>query len=74
MATDIAWNEVQSSNVARWRYDEETRVLEIQFNESDTTYSYDDVPSDVAEGLKFAPSVGRYFFQNIKDRYKFYRG
>lgn len=72
--TDIAWNEAQSSNIARWRYDPETRVLEIQFVTSDATYSYDDVPAYVAEGMKNASSVGSYFYHHIKDRYRFYRG
>lgn len=72
--TEIAWNEVSSSNLARWRYDPETRVLDIQFVNSDVTYSYDDVPQSVAEGLGTAASAGQYFRNNIKDRYRFYRG
>lgn len=72
--TEIPWNEVQSSNIARWRYDPDTNVMEIQFVSSDTTYSYDEVPRDVAEGIRFAGSAGQYFRNNIKDRYRFYKG
>ena len=72
--TDIPWNEVDSSNVARWRYDPDTKVLEIQFNGSDVTYSYDSVPQDAADGMQYAASIGQYFHQNIKNRYRYYRG
>lgn len=72
--TELAWNKVESSNIARWRYDPETRVLEMQFVTGDATYSYDDVPMDVAEGLQSAASIGSYFHNNIKGRYRFYRG
>ena len=74
MATDIPWNEVRSSNLAQWRYDSETKVLEIQFIGGNDTYSYDDVPEDVADGFKYAPSAGKYFHDHIKNRYKFYKG
>lgn len=75
MPTEIPWNYVVSSNIDHWRYDPDTKVLEIVFvtNPNDTYY-YDDVPSDVIDGFRTAASIGRYFFQNIKNRYRFYRG
>jgi len=71
---DIPWNEVRSSNLARWRYDPDTTVLEIQFQGNDDTFSYDEVPADVANGFNHAVSAGRFFHNNIKNRYRFYKG
>jgi hypothetical protein len=68
----IEMKPISSSNLAAAGYDAETRVLDIQF-QNGNTYSYDDVPSDVAEGLFTAASAGAYFFNNIKNRYRFYR-
>jgi hypothetical protein len=74
MPDDIPWIGVQSSNISQWRYDPDTKVLEIQFNGNDATYSYDDVPETVAEEMKGASSVGSFFHNNIKNRYRFYKG
>jgi KTSC domain len=64
---------VVSSNISAYGYDEETQVLDIQFQNSLDTYSYDQVPKDVAMGLKTAVSPGQYFRNQIKGRYKFYK-
>jgi hypothetical protein len=69
----IEMKPITSSNIAAAGYDAETRVLDIQFQSGDT-YSYDDVPAGVAEGLFSAASAGSYFYNNIKNRYRFYRG
>lgn len=71
---EIEWKEVVSSNISAYRYDPETKVLDIQFVNSDDTYSYDDVPQNVADGFAHAASPGTYFRQNIKERYRFYKG
>lgn len=71
---EAEWTEVRSSNIARYRYDPETKVLDVQFNSGDDTYSYDDVPQDVAEGMNTAGSIGQYFYNNIRGRYRFYKG
>jgi lysyl-tRNA synthetase class 2 len=46
------------------------RELEIVFT-SGRHYVYRDVPPRVAEGLRAAPSKGRYFNAHIRDRYGF---
>ena len=74
LTEDIAWNPVVSSNIERWRYDPDTHVMEIRFVGSTDTYSYDDVPVDVAQGFESAPSAGKYFHNYIKGKYRFYRG
>ena len=57
----IQWTEVRSSNVARFRYAEAEKVLDIQFVNSFDTYSYDEVPKEVAAALGTSVSPGQYF-------------
>ncbi len=62
------WTPLASSNLNALRYDEVERVLQIRFN-SGRTYSYKDVPPDVAEGLSTAGSPGSFFHSNIRGVY-----
>lgn len=64
---------LKSSNLAAAGFDPETRVLDILFVNG-TTYSYDEVPQSIADGLFQAPSAGQYFAMNIKNRYRYYKG
>lgn len=64
---------VVSSNVKAYGYDAETQVLDVQFINSEDTYSYDGVPAQVADGFKYAASPGQYFRNNIKGRYRFFK-
>lgn len=57
---------VESANLASVGYDEQQRVLEIEF-ESGSIYAYEDVPREVYEELMEAGSKGRYFMQNVRD-------
>jgi hypothetical protein len=59
---------LSSSVIARIAYDEEAKALSIWFRETGR-YIYSDVPKAIYEGLKKAPSAGRYFNQCIKRRY-----
>lgn len=59
------WTPLASSNLSAMRYDEATRLLQIRFY-SGRSYSYQDVPQDVADGLRQANSPGQYFNGNIK--------
>ncbi|WP_428151533.1 KTSC domain-containing protein [Brevundimonas sp.] len=61
------------SSVIRWfRYEEPGRVLRVGFT-SGEVYDYENVPPKVVEGLKAAPSRGRFFGPNIRDRYPYRR-
>ena len=60
---------LQSTVIARIAYDEATRVLDIWFRDSGR-YCYFDVPGEVYEELRTAPSAGRYFAEQIKDHYR----
>ena len=66
------WIKVVSSNISRFRYDPDTKVLEIEFHGSGL-YQFFDVPIQLFEGLMNANSHGKYFNQNIKAHYRYER-
>lgn len=59
---------VNSSNLSRVGYDEQTNTLYIEFH-SGGTYCYFNVPSSVFNDLMQAPSHGVYFHRHIKNWY-----
>jgi hypothetical protein len=63
-----AWEEVDSSMLSSFRYDEDKKILEVTFQNSDT-YRYLNVPAEVAEGLRQAESKGNYMQANVIDVY-----
>ena len=62
------WTSLQSSNVAAYRYNPSTRVLQIRFH-SGRIYGYRDVPQNVVDGLGTAESAGKYVNSAIKNSY-----
>jgi hypothetical protein len=56
---------VQSSDLASVGYDEQSLILEIEFN-AGNVYQYFGVPKDIYDGLLSASSKGKYFHQYIK--------
>ena len=67
---DVEFYDVDSSNIASIGYDGEEMVLYVTFN-SGRTYWYSDVPYGVWEGFLSAPSMGKYFHQNIRNVYAY---
>jgi hypothetical protein len=59
---------LSSSTIERACYDEEEKSLSLWFKETGR-YIYSDVPRAVFDGLKKAPSAGRYFNECIKRRF-----
>ena len=59
---------LSSSVIERILYDEEARDLSIWFRETGR-YVYSQVPKAIYEGLRKAPSAGRYFNACIKRRF-----
>jgi hypothetical protein len=53
-------------------YDAASKTLFIIFT-SGEPYAYLGVPAEVVEGLKTAPSRGRYFARHIRGRYPYRR-
>lgn len=58
---------MQSSSMAEIGFEE--GVLEIMFH-TDRVYQYFDVPTEVHQALTQAESIGRYFNERIRDRYR----
>lgn len=61
-----------SSNIARYRYDINGHVLQVEFKNGGT-YNYYDVPQVVFDQMKAAPSKGQFLAQNVKGRYRYAR-
>jgi hypothetical protein len=59
---------VESSVVRSVGYDQAERIMEIEFH-NDRVYRYFVVPQSVYQQLLAAPSFGRYFNENVRDRY-----
>lgn len=63
---------VQSSSLRSIGYNQNTNVLEIEFN-SGGIYQYFKVSKSVYVGLVNAASKGTYFHNSIKENYKYKR-
>lgn len=61
---------VDSSNIERIGYDSNSSTLRIEFK-SNRTYDYSNVPENVFNELRSAPSVGRYHATNIKNSFSY---
>lgn len=69
MAMD--WTDVDSSQIVRIGYDEETLKAQVAFKDRRTggvsaTYEYDNVPKEVVDNIIAAPSVGQAFNGSLK--------
>lgn len=68
----MEWIDGQSSNIARFSYDEGREVLIVEFNNG-ATYEYFDITQNVFENMKAAPSRGAFLAHEIKGRYRYAR-
>lgn len=59
-----------SSVIRGWTYHEPELRLDITFV-SGKRYSYHDVPSEIADGMRAAFSKGSYFNERIRDHFRF---
>ena len=64
---------LRSSNLASCDYSTETRTLSVTFK-SGSVYTYADVDEATYQGLLTAPSAGRYFSDNIRDKFTYSKG
>jgi hypothetical protein len=62
----------ESSNIARFGYDESAQVLKVEFKNG-SVYDYFDIPKPVFEAMRNAPSKGQFLAQQIKGRYRYAR-
>lgn len=61
---------VKSSNIKSIFYDKENSSLYVKFI-GDTVYQYFDVNVDLYNKMLNATSKGKFFFENIKNKYRF---
>jgi hypothetical protein len=61
---------VTSSNVASIGFEPSGGTLEVEFHSGDI-YQYFAVPVHVCQSFLTAPSHGKFFHANIRDRYRF---
>ena len=62
----------ESSNIARFGYDEANQVLFVEFMNG-SVYQYFDVPNTVFEQMKTASSKGSFLAQGVKGTYRYAR-
>jgi hypothetical protein len=62
----------QSSNIAGFDYDSDRHVLIVEFK-TGGRYNYYDVPENVFQGMKAAPSKGQFLAQNVKNVFRYAR-
>lgn len=60
---------VKSSNLVAVGYDAKTKELRVEFKNK-KIWEYEDVPKEVVDNLIGAESVGKFFNENIKGKYK----
>lgn len=66
------WQKANSSNVEQYRYNEDTKTLQVEFK-PDGTYEYNDVPVTLFEDMKTAPSKGKFLHTKIKGKFDYTR-
>lgn len=59
---------VKSSNLRFVTYDPGTRILEVEFA-SGSQYRHFDVPPELYDGLIKAESAGRFYSQNLANKF-----
>lgn len=64
----IKTERLSSTAIVAATYDDEAQTLDILFVNGGT-YTHHDVPKDEFDGLVASSSPGRYWHNNIKDRY-----
>lgn len=61
---------VDSSAIERIGYDPNSSTLRIEFK-NNRTYDYSNVPENIFNELKHAPSIGGYHATNIKNSFSY---
>jgi hypothetical protein len=61
-----------STAIKSINYHPATRTLSVWFVPSGNRYDYEDVPPQIHASFRKAPSKGRFFNEQIRDRYKYH--
>ena len=64
----MVWYDTDSSMISAFGYDPEKQIMEVVYRRGGV-YRYYDVPPQVFEGLRDAPSKGRYMHDAVIDIY-----
>lgn len=64
--------DVHSSSIQALGYDEAAQTLYINFRKGGL-YSYNKVPPVIFEEFRKSPAKGKFFFNNIRDKFKMRR-
>lgn len=59
---------ISSSTIGRVKYNLDNQELTVEFL-SGADYVYSKVPQKIYTGLINAPSAGKYFWKNVRDKY-----
>lgn len=60
---------VDSTAISQIWYNTNTKALFVEFQDSGTIAGYSNVPAEVVDELLDSSSIGRYYTQNIKNKY-----
>lgn len=60
-----------SNLIKRTHYNHQTRVLSVWLVTTQNRYDYDNVPPETYEAFRRAFSKGRFFNENIRDRFRY---
>ena len=60
----------RSSNIKAVSYDDEKKTLLVEFKMGGK-YVYEEVPAELYESFEKAESAGKFFFVNVRGKYKF---
>lgn len=66
------WKAMDSSRVARARYDSGRREVHVEFSNNGAPYVYEEVPPNIWRGFRRSQSPGRYI-RNQLDQFPYYR-
>lgn len=68
----VEMTNVESSNIKSIGFDEEKHILYVRFVGSTRLYCYENVLKEVFDAFTIAESKGKFFFENIKNKYAYF--
>jgi hypothetical protein len=66
------WKQMDSSRVARARYDSAARQVQVEFSNNGAPYVYEEVPPNLWKNFRRSASPGRYI-NRVLDNFPYYR-
>lgn len=66
------WKDMDSSRVARARYDSGARQIQVEFRNNGAPYVYEEVPPNIWRNMRRSASPGRYINRTLNN-FPYYR-